>query len=64
MLPYVRWSRLLYQPYIMNNTLSDCTLYATLDTHYDAQDTLYATLGTLYTTLCLVVNAIISTLYY
>ena len=52
MLPCVRWSRLLYQPYIMNNILSEGTLYAILDTHYDAQDTLYATLGTLYATLC------------
>ena len=48
----------------MNNILSEGTLYAILDTHYDAQDTLYDTLGTLYTTLCLVVKAIISTLYY
>ena len=44
MLPCVRWSRLLYQPYIINNILMEGTLYATLDTLYAALDTLYDTL--------------------
>ena len=52
MLPCVRWSRLLYQPYIMNNILREGTLYATKGTLYTTLGTLYATLGTLYATLC------------
>ena len=52
MLPCVRWSSILYQPYQLGKLyLINCkllrqgTLYATLDT-------LYATLDTLYATLC------------
>ena len=52
MLPCVRLSRLLYQPYIMNNILREGTLYATKGTLYTTLGTLYATLGTLYATLC------------
>ena len=52
MLPCVRWSRLLYQPYVMNNILRDGTLYATLDTFYATLDTLYETIDTFYPTLC------------
>ena len=52
MLPCIRWSRLLYQPYIMNYILREGTLYATKGTLYTTLGTLYATLGTLYATLC------------
>ena len=47
MLPCVRWSRLLYQPYSMNNILREVMLYATKFTLYTTLGTLYATLGTL-----------------
>ena len=52
MLPCVRWSTLLYQPYIMNNILREGTLYVTLDTLYATLDTLYDTKDTFYLTLC------------